>query len=175
MVKTTASGHPTLNHQIATANSSGMGALQLYAGNLFGGIERLLLQLAEPRVCQRSASREQVRIERQFALCFKARLWEELEQRGATVHHLGEVRFSRPWTVRSARARLRHLFRSVIRPQSSASANSATWACKAEFISKRNPLSRVSGRGGGVNLEATTRPASCASRPSLISPRIFIS
>jgi glycosyltransferase involved in cell wall biosynthesis len=74
--------------------------LHIYAGNLFGGLENLLVSLAALRgLCPQ--------IEPEFALCFEGRLSSELRATGATVHHLGKVRFSRPWTVWAARMRLR--------------------------------------------------------------------
>src|SRR5262245_2790949 len=45
----------------------------------------------------------------EFSLCFRGRLWDELQATGATVHDLGEVRFSRPWSVWRARRGLRAL------------------------------------------------------------------
>jgi glycosyltransferase involved in cell wall biosynthesis len=76
--------------------------LHLYAGNLYGGIETLLVTLARFRDLGAPMLPE-------FGLCFHGRLWDELKATGATVHDLGEVRFSRPWTVWRARTRLRGL------------------------------------------------------------------
>jgi glycosyltransferase involved in cell wall biosynthesis len=76
--------------------------LHLYAGNLYGGIETLLVTLARFRDLGAPMVPE-------FGLCFRGRLWDELRSTGATVHDLGEVRFSRPWTVWRARKRLRRL------------------------------------------------------------------
>jgi glycosyltransferase involved in cell wall biosynthesis len=81
-----------------------MRILHIYSGNLFGGIERVLLTLAkEPPASQR--------MEHTFALCFKGRLSQELRSLGARVHELHEVRFSRPWTVWSARRRIHDLLK----------------------------------------------------------------
>src|SRR5207244_2706566 len=44
-------------------------------------------------------------------LCFAGRLSEELRGCGASVHFLGPVRISRPWTVWRARHRLGKLLR----------------------------------------------------------------
>src|SRR5262245_19506277 len=76
--------------------------LHLYAGNLYGGIETLLVTLARYRDLGAPMVPE-------FGLCFHGRLWDELKATGAALHHLGEVRFSRPWTVWRARSRLRSL------------------------------------------------------------------
>jgi glycosyltransferase involved in cell wall biosynthesis len=77
-----------------------MRVLHLYAGNLYGGVERVLASLAHFRSLAPS-------MEPGFALCFEGRLSQELRDCGATVHMLGAVRFSRPWTVLSARRRLK--------------------------------------------------------------------
>jgi len=45
----------------------------------------------------------------QFALSFVGRLSSELHETGVAVHQLGEVRTRKPWTVWSARRRLRDL------------------------------------------------------------------
>ena len=81
-----------------------MRILHLYAGNLYGGIERLLSTLARERhVCQD--------MEPAFGLCFRGRLSEELSDAGVPVYDLGPVRFSRPWTLWRARSRLSQLLR----------------------------------------------------------------
>ena len=82
-----------------------MKLLHLYAGNLFGGVERLLLTLA------RQQSRCAPTFDHQFGLCFDGKLAAELRRLGAPVHDLGAVRVSRPWTVWRARRRLADLLR----------------------------------------------------------------
>jgi glycosyltransferase involved in cell wall biosynthesis len=81
-----------------------MRVLHLYAGNLYGGIEKILATLA--REGANSG------MEQQFALCFEGRLAEELRSLGAPVHMLGGVRLSRPWTGWRARKRLLALVKS---------------------------------------------------------------
>jgi len=76
--------------------------LHAHAGNLYGGVETILVTLA------RLAALEP-RLEHRFALCFEGRLSEELRAAGAQVDSLGPVRLSRPWTIRRARSRLRRL------------------------------------------------------------------
>lgn len=77
-----------------------MKVLHLAAGNLFGGIETYLLALARLRhLCPA--------LEPQFGVCFPGRLRTELLATGVPVHDLGAVRFRRPWSVLSARRRLR--------------------------------------------------------------------
>ena len=76
-----------------------MKVLHLGAGNLYGGIETLFTTMARCRqLCPE--------MEPEFALCFRGRVWDELEATGVPVHDLGAVRFSRPWTVWKARRRL---------------------------------------------------------------------
>jgi glycosyltransferase involved in cell wall biosynthesis len=79
-----------------------MRLLHLYAGNLYGGIERVLATLARERHrCPDMLPH--------FALCFDGRLAKELRDTGAPLTMLGEARVSRPWTVAAARTRLRQL------------------------------------------------------------------
>ncbi len=79
-----------------------MRVLHISSGNLFGGIETYLLTLARLReLCPK--------MESEFALCFAGRLSEELRAKNVPVHLLGAVRARYPWTVSSARTRLRKL------------------------------------------------------------------
>jgi glycosyltransferase involved in cell wall biosynthesis len=83
-----------------------MRVLHVNSGNLFGGIETLLLTLARQRaLCPQ--------MEPHFALCFEGRLSRELRACGVPVHALGEVRVSRPWTVLGARRRLSNLLKQI--------------------------------------------------------------
>jgi glycosyltransferase involved in cell wall biosynthesis len=73
-----------------------MRVLHVAAGNLYGGVERILVEIAGgPTTWQH-----------EFALCFEGRLARELAERRASCHVLGDVRFSRPTTVWRARRRL---------------------------------------------------------------------
>jgi glycosyltransferase involved in cell wall biosynthesis len=79
-----------------------MKVLHIYAGNLFGGIETLLVTLAKTQhLCPQ--------MEHSFALCFEGRLANELRSLNARVNMLGNVRISRLWTVWRARRRLQQL------------------------------------------------------------------
>jgi glycosyltransferase involved in cell wall biosynthesis len=73
--------------------------LHIYSGNLYGGIETLLLTLAE-----KSYLCPEMKLE--FALCFDARLSREMSEI-QPVHMLGAVRLRYPWTWARARRRLR--------------------------------------------------------------------
>jgi glycosyltransferase involved in cell wall biosynthesis len=76
-----------------------MRLLHVYSGNLYGGIETLLVSLAKHAdVCPA--------LEHEFALCFEGRLSRELEMAGAVVHRLGPARVSRPFSIRRARRSL---------------------------------------------------------------------
>lgn len=78
--------------------------LHLHSGNLYGGVETLLVTLAKLRhLCPG--------MEPHFALCFDGRLSGELNAADVPVHSLGAVRISRPWTVWRARRQLRALLR----------------------------------------------------------------
>ena len=79
-----------------------MRVLHVYAGNLYGGIESLLVTLAGRRgFCPA--------MEPSFALCFEGRLSAELREQGVTVHKIGPTRFRHPWTIWSARRRLKSI------------------------------------------------------------------
>src|SRR3984893_1518647 len=96
-----------------------MRVLHVYSGNLFGGIEAILIALARGRsLCPG--------VEHEFAVCFQGKLARELTRVGARLHHLGPVRMSRPATVRSARAALAALLRSTPATRSSRSTRSAS-------------------------------------------------
>lgn len=76
--------------------------LHVSSGNLYGGVETVLLTLARSRhLCPA--------MDPHFALCFEGRLSRELAAANAPVHLVGPVRASRPWTVWRARRRLREL------------------------------------------------------------------
>ncbi len=81
-----------------------MKLLHVYSGNLYGGVEAMLVVLArEAAACPG--------LEPEFALCFEGRLASELRACGATVHILGAVRASRPASIMRARRALRALLK----------------------------------------------------------------
>lgn len=85
-----------------------MRILHIYSGNLFGGIETMLLALAAQAVdhVQPTAATHE------FALCFDERLATELRALAQPVHLLGPVRVSRPTSAHHARQALDALLRS---------------------------------------------------------------
>ena len=83
-----------------------MRVLHIYSGNLFGGIETMLLALAEAEAATADAERRH-----EFAICFDERLASELRAAGARVHLLGAVRLSRPASAHRARRALAEVLR----------------------------------------------------------------
>jgi glycosyltransferase involved in cell wall biosynthesis len=81
-----------------------MRVLHVYSGNLYGGVEALLTTLA-------SHADSWPTLEQHFGLFFKGRLSEALGIAGAPIHHFGEVRIGRPWTVWRARRCLGEVLR----------------------------------------------------------------
>lgn len=76
-----------------------MKVLHVYSGNLFGGIESMLLACA-------AVPADASGVEHAFALCFDERLASELRALGRPVHLLGQVRLSHPMSAHTARQAL---------------------------------------------------------------------
>lgn len=83
-----------------------MKVLHVYSGNLYGGVEAMLVVLARERAAFGA-------LEPEFALCFEGRLARELRAAGTPVHLLGAVRASRPATILRARRALRRALKEV--------------------------------------------------------------
>lgn len=79
-----------------------MRVLHVAAGNLYGGVERILVEIAAATGGTRH----------EYALSFEGRLGRELDAAGARRHALGEARFSRPLSMWRARRRLRAVTRA---------------------------------------------------------------
>ncbi len=79
-----------------------MRILHVHSGNLYGGVETILMTLAR---------HQQVypKLQHEFALCFEGRLRRELEAVPASIHSIGPVRVSRPYSVIRGRRQLRKL------------------------------------------------------------------
>jgi glycosyltransferase involved in cell wall biosynthesis len=78
--------------------------LHLCAGNLYGGVERIVAECAVDRgLCPG--------ISASFAVCFDGRLADEIDATGVTCTRLGAAKVSRPWTILRARRRLAALLR----------------------------------------------------------------
>jgi glycosyltransferase involved in cell wall biosynthesis len=81
-----------------------MRVLHIHSGNLYGGVETLLVTLARHRdLCPN--------LEPHFALCFEGRLSEELAAAETPVYLLGNVRVSRPVSLWRSRRILGDLLR----------------------------------------------------------------
>ncbi len=81
-----------------------MRALHIASGNLFGGVETLLVTLAQNRALCRT-------MEPEFAVCFSGRLSQELSSTDAPIYLLGDVRIRNPLSVWRARRRLAEILR----------------------------------------------------------------
>jgi glycosyltransferase involved in cell wall biosynthesis len=79
-----------------------MRVLNIYSGNLYGGVETMMTTLARYR-------HQCPRLEWHFALCFDGRLSAELRQHGVPVTLLGEVSARNPRSIWRARNALRRL------------------------------------------------------------------
>jgi glycosyltransferase involved in cell wall biosynthesis len=79
-----------------------MRILHVHSGNIFGGVERILLALAGHKDISPA-------FEHHFALCFRDRLWRELIEMDAETLGIGEVRLSHPLRVFRARRELRKI------------------------------------------------------------------
>jgi glycosyltransferase involved in cell wall biosynthesis len=76
-----------------------MRVLHIHSGNLYGGVETIMVTLARNRqLCPQ--------MESHFALCFPGRLSVELQMAGAPVHFLGETRIRNLAAVRRGRRAL---------------------------------------------------------------------
>jgi glycosyltransferase involved in cell wall biosynthesis len=79
-----------------------MKVLHIGAGNLFGGVETLLVTLArERRLCPE--------MKPHFSVCFEERLSRDLRATGVPVDYLGSVRARNPFTIFRARAAMDRL------------------------------------------------------------------
>ncbi|HKP86725.1 MAG TPA: glycosyltransferase [Blastocatellia bacterium] len=81
-----------------------MRVLHVHSGNLYGGVETIMVTLARHRdLCPE--------MEPEFALCFEGRLSEELKSAGVSVYPLGNVKVSRPASVLRSRRALNALIK----------------------------------------------------------------
>jgi glycosyltransferase involved in cell wall biosynthesis len=79
-----------------------MRVLHVHSGNIYGGIETLLVTLARYRhLCPE--------METSYALCFEGQLSEELLATGSQVYLLGNVRLRQPSSVIKSRGALKRL------------------------------------------------------------------
>lgn len=88
----------------AVADYSRIRVLHLVAGNMFGGVETMLVTLARLTASVQSMTSV-------FGVTSEGRLSAELREAGAIVHDLGEVRLRNPRSVLRARTSLASLLR----------------------------------------------------------------
>src|SRR5260370_35885554 len=79
-----------------------MRVLHVHSGNLYGGVEAILVTLARYQD-------QYPQMESHFALCFEGRLSEELLAAGAPVYRLGKTRIRHPHSVLRGRRILKDL------------------------------------------------------------------
>lgn len=84
-----------------------MRLLHLHSGNLYGGIERVLVTLA------RAGRETGAPLDQRFALFFEGRLAQELRAAGAAPSMLGPAPLRRPWRVLHARRTLARVLTGV--------------------------------------------------------------
>ncbi len=89
----------------ADGESARVRVLHVHSGNLWGGVETVLVAMAAERSrCPR--------LQPEYALCFGGALRQRLAATGVKQHDIGEVRWRSPVRVLAARRRLRALLRS---------------------------------------------------------------
>ena len=93
-----------LSRAAATPQTDRLRVLFVHSGNIFGGVEGLLLAVARHRAAAAGFDPE-------FALTFGGRCQRELREAGVVVHELGHVRIRRPDLVWRARRRLARIVR----------------------------------------------------------------
>jgi glycosyltransferase involved in cell wall biosynthesis len=82
-----------------------MRILHVHSGNLYGGVETMMLTTVRASVGRSSTEHE-------FALAFDGRIAAELRASGVAVHQVGEVRTRNPLSVYRARRNLRDVIAS---------------------------------------------------------------
>ena len=96
---------PSLERKLAAFGKESYSVLHLATGNLFGGIEKILLTLQKNKALM-------PRINQRFALMFPGRLHIELVENGAEIDSLCPVRVRYPWQIFRARNLMRKLLLS---------------------------------------------------------------
>lgn len=130
--------------------------LHLCAGNLYGGIERIVAECAASRRLAPS-------MRPQFATVFEGRLSAEIDASGERCARLGEVRVSRPHTVVRARRKLGDLLK-VDRPSAAICHSPWTFGLAAPVLRRVAVPAilwvhdRVSGRTWPERWAGLTRP-----------------
>jgi glycosyltransferase involved in cell wall biosynthesis len=97
-----------MSHSDMPEHSTGisMKILHIGAGNLYGGIEKVMLTLARRRA-------ETSRVQQHFAVCFEGRFEQELRNSGSAVHNLKPMSGSKPLSVLANKRRLSKILRDT--------------------------------------------------------------
>ena len=96
---------PEFANALGVEKTNEVSVLHVSAGNLFGGIERMLLAFARNADCRPG-------MKHTFGLCFHGRVGDELSSSGAAVNYFGKVSFRNPLAIWLARRKMRLLLRS---------------------------------------------------------------
>ena len=96
---------PEFANALGVEKTKKVSILHVSAGNLFGGIERMLLAFARNADCRPG-------MRHTFGLCFHGRVGDELSSSGAAVYYFGRVSFRNPLAIWLARRKMRLLLRS---------------------------------------------------------------
>lgn len=116
-------------------DTAGLRVLHIHSGNLWGGVETMLLTIARHEARTSTMTSE-------FALCFAGRVADRLRDAGATVSLLAPARISRPRSVAQAR---RALARCLASTDASVAVLHSSWtAALFGDVIARSPLGRVS-------------------------------
>lgn len=84
--------------------------LHVHSGNMFGGVERVLLALLESEEAAGTAAP----LRHEFALCFEGEFGRRVQEIGGVIHRLTPVQTRKPWTVLAARRRLEGLLEARV-------------------------------------------------------------
>lgn len=141
-----------------------MRVLHLCAGNLYGGVERIVAECARSRALD-------VTMDQRFAVCFDGRLARQIRESGASCEVLGDVRVSRPHTVVRARRRLAEIL-DADRPDVAVCHSCWTYGLAAPVLSRHGVAAvpwihdRLSGRTWVERWASLSSPAAviCNSR-----------
>lgn len=93
---------PKLQDLLSGLGTGTVKVLHLGVGNLYGGIETTLVNIARRRDLM-------PKVDINIAICFPGKLQQNLEEAGMTPHLLGAIRFRYPWTIWRARRNLARL------------------------------------------------------------------
>lgn len=143
-----------------TETPAAMRVVHLCAGNLYGGVERIVAECAAARALCPAMTPS-------FAVCFEGRLAQEIDALGVRCTRLGAARMSRPHTVLRARRQLGRLLEAQ---------PAATVICHSSWIfGLAAPVVRAAGATLVLWVHDRPSPPTWADRwARLISPDLVI-